>query len=166
MKSIGRFKTRKAPAVTNDDLHIDCRTCGEPELGNTVCVRCICESIVRFGEPTRIILRSGPEAEFSRETVDLLRKISDSFCRTSVGRDGRRCAGCVLSRASLEEEKWAELSFENIDEILDTLGKVFIDCPECQTCVSDAESYFAMLRERLTGMSEDAARIAYRIVGA
>lgn len=166
MISFGHFKTKNKPVMRSEDLRIDCRGCGRPELGSAVCVRCICESIVRFGEPGRIILRSGSEEEFSRETVDLLRKISDSFCRTSVGRDGKRCEGCVLSRASLEDDKWTDLSFENIDEIIDTLGKVYIDCPECQTCISDAESYFRMLRERLIGLSEEAARIAYRIVGA
>ena len=166
MISFGRLKTKKEPAARDDELRIDCRKCGVPELGNASCVRCICESIVRFGEPGRIILRSGSEQEFSRETVDLLRKISDTFCRTSVGRSGRRCEGCVLSRTSLEDEKWADLSFENIDEILDTLGKVYIDCQECQTCISDADSYFRMIRERLEGISDEAAKIAYRIVGA
>ncbi len=166
MISFGRFKAKKEPLSKGDELRIDCRNCGDPDLGDAACVRCICESIVRFGEPGRIILRSGSEQEFSRETVDLLRKISDSFCRTSVGRSGRRCEGCVLSRTSLEDEKWADLSFENIDEILETLSKVYIDCPECQTCISDADSYFRMLRESLAGLSEEAAMIAYRIVGA
>ena len=83
-----------------------------------------------------------------------------------MGRSGRGCDRCVLSRASLEDEKWADLSFENIDEILDTLSKVYIDCQECQTCISDADSYFRMLRERLERISDEAAKMAYRIVGA
>ena len=166
MISLVRLKNKKEPVTKSDILHIDCRRCGTPELGNTVCVRCICDSIVRFGQPGRIILRSGSEKEISKETVDLLRRLSDSFSRTSVGKSGRKCDQCVLSRASLDDEKWAELSYENIDDILETLGNVYIDCPQCQTCISDAESYFSMLRERLGGLSEEAARIAYRIVGA
>ena len=164
MISLGLFKEKK-PVNDSKDLHIDCRQCGEPSIGRIGCLRCIGESIVRFGDPKRIILRSGAETEYSQESVQILRGISDIFCRTSVGRDDRRCTGCVLSRASLEEEKWADLSLDNIDEIIDTLSNVYIDCKECQTCVSEADSYFRMLRDRLADLSEDAARVAYRIVG-
>ena len=166
MISFGRLKRKQITESRSNDLHIDCRKCGTPELSDAVCLRCICGSIVRFGEPDRIVLRSGSEIEFSCETVDLLRKITDSFSRTSVGREGRRCDGCVLSRPSLDDEKWAELSVENIDEIIDRLGKVYIDCPECQTCISDADSYFRILRDKLIVLSDDAAKLAYRIVGA
>ena len=166
MISFGRFRTKKAPVKDNDDLRIDCRGCGEPSIANPSCVRCIGESIVRFGEPERIILRSGVEREFSPETVELLRKFSDSLCKTSVGLNGRRCSGCVLSRQSLEDEKWADISIENIDEIIERLGKVYIDCPQCQTCVSDAERYFRMIREKMESLSKDAAMVAYKIVGA
>ena len=166
MIKFGILKTKNEPVIETKDLHIDCRQCGEPDLGRTECVRCICNSIMEFGEPERIILRSGVEREYSRDTVDLLRKITDSFCRTSVGRDGRRCSGCVLSSSSLEEEKWQELSFDNIDEILAGLNNAYIDCEQCQTCVSEAIRYFTILRDKLEELSTDAAMTAYRIVGA
>ena len=159
------FRTKKEPAIESKDLRIDCRQCGEPSIGRAACLRCIGESIVRFGEPERIILRSGIETEYSHESAEILRRISDTFCKTSVGRDGRHCSGCVLSTESLEDEKWVELSFDNIDEILDRLGKVYIDCPDCQDCISDAERYFVMLREKLEKLTKDAVMTAYKIVG-
>ena len=163
--SFGRFKTKEEPVNRTNDLRIDCRQCGEPSIAKASCIRCIGESIVRFGEPERIILRSGVEREFSQETVELLRRISDAFCRTSVGMTGRRCSGCVLSQESLENEKWADLSFENFDELIDRLGKVFLECSQCQNCISDAQRYFGILKDRLEGLSKDAAVAAYRIVG-
>ena len=165
MKAFGLFKIRKEPVTESKDLRIDCRQCGEPSISRTTCLRCIGESIVVFGEPERIILRSGIETEYSHESAEILRKISEIFCRSSVGRDGRRCSGCVLSRESLEDEKWVDLSFDNIDEIIDRLGKVYIDCPDCQDCITDAERYFTMLRERLENLSNEAVMTAYRIVG-
>ena len=165
MKAFGLFKTKKVPVIESKDLRIDCRQCGEPSIARTTCLRCIGESIVRFGEPERIILRSGIETEYSRESAEILRKISEVFCRTSVGRDGRHCSGCILSRESLENEKWADLSFDNFDEIIDRLGKVYIDCPDCQDCISDAERYFGMIRERFEVLSNDAVMTAYKIVG-
>ena len=155
MISFGLFKTKKELVIDNKDLRIDCRKCGEPSISNVSCLRCIGTSIVRFGEPERITLRSG-----------ILRRVSDVFCRTSVGKDDRRCRGCVLSRESLEDEKWADLSFDNIDEIMDRLGKVYVDCPESQECIAAAESYFTMLRDRLEALSNEAVVTAYRIVGA
>lgn len=165
MELMGLFKTKKRPVIESKDLRIDCRQCGDPSIGKAACLRCIGESIVRFGEPERIILRSGIEIEYSHESAEILRRISDAFSKTSVGRDGKHCSGCVLSSESLEDEKWADLSFENIDDILDRLGKVYIDCPYCQDCVSDAERYFVMLREKLERLSNDALMTAYRIVG-
>lgn len=159
-------KRNELPVTRNTEMHIDCRGCGEPNIGETRCVRCISESIVRFGEPERIILRSGVETELTDETVELLRKITDAFSRTSVGRKGRRCSGCVLSSASLEDEKWEELSTENIDDIIASLGKVFLKCSQCQTCILEAEGYFRILRDKLVLLNEDAAKIAFRIVGA
>ena len=166
MISFGLFKTKKEPVIDNKDLRIDCRKCGEPSISNVSCLRCIGTSIVRFGEPERITLRSGTETEFSNEAAGILRRVSDVFCRTSVGKDDRRCRGCVLSRESLEDEKWADLSFYNIDEIMDRLGKVYVDCPESQECIAAAESYFTMLRDRLEALSNEAVVTAYRIVGA
>ncbi len=166
MISFGRFKTKDEPANRTNDLRIDCRRCGEPSIAKTSCVRCIGESIVRFGEPGRIILRSGVEREFSPETVELLRRISDAFCRTSVGMAGKRCKGCVLSQGSLEDEKWADLSFENLDELIDRLGKVFLECPHRQDCIDDAQRYFGMMKDKLEALSKDAAMVAYKIVGA
>ncbi len=165
MISFGLFKTKKDPVIDEKDLRIDCRQCGEPSISSSSCLRCIGSSIVRFGEPERIILRSGTEIEYSDETAGILRRVSDVFCKTSVGRDDRRCRGCVLSRESLEDEKWADLSTENIDEIIDRLGKVYVDCPEAQGCIAQAESYFAILRDRLEALSNDALVAAYRIVG-
>lgn len=161
-----KSKTKRTDVKDMSVLSIDCRNCERPDLGNIGCVRCIGESIVRFGDPEKVILRSGVEEEFPHEVVDLLRKISDAFCRTSVGREGRRCTDCVLSRESLEEEKWSELSLENIDEIRDRLSKVYLECPECQTCISDAQRYFSILRDKLDVLSKDAAMVAFRIVGA
>ena len=166
MISFGCFKTKNEPVVRTKDLRIDCRQCGEPSIAKTSCIRCIGESIVRFGEPERIILRSGVEREFSPETVEILRRISDAFCRTAVGMDGKRCQGCVLSQESLEDEKWYDLSFENFDELIDRLGKVYLECPQCQNCISDAQRYFTIVREKLEGLSKDAAMVAYKIVGA
>ena len=166
MISFGRFKTKDEPVLRTDELRIDCRNCGEPSLAKAACLRCIGQSIVRFGEPERIILRSGVEREFSPETVELLRRISDAFCRTAVGLDGRKCSDCVLSRSSLEDEKWADLSFENFDELIDRLGKVFLECPRCQDCIADAQRYFDMARDKLEGLTKDAAMVAYKIVGA
>ena len=166
MKSFGLFKTKKEPVIESKDLRIDCRQCGEPSIGRPGCLRCIGESIVHFGEPERIILRSGIETEYSHESAEMLRKISDLFCRTSAGRDGKGCRDCVLSRESLEEEKWVDISFENIDEIIDRLGKVYVDCPDCQECISDAERYFMMIREKLETLSNDAVMTAFKIVGA
>ena len=165
MKLLEAFRTKKGPVIESKDLHIDCRQCGEPSIGRTACLRCIGDSIVRFGEPERIILRSGIETEYSHESAEILRKVSEIFSRTSVGRDGRHCSGCVLSRDSLEDEKWTDLSPENIDEILDRLGKVYVDCHDSQECISDAERYFTMLGERLASLSNDAVMTAYRIVG-
>ena len=165
MKPFGLFKAKKGPVTDTKELRIDCRQCGEPSISSKDCLRCICESIVRFGDPERIILRSGVETEYSQESAGILRGISDIFCRTSVGRDGRRCTDCVLSRESLEEEKWADLSFGNIDEIIDRLGKVFVDCPDRQDCITDAERYFTMLRERFERISDEAVMTAYKIVG-
>ena len=166
MISFGRFKTKEEPVTRTNDLRIDCRQCGEPSIAKPSCVRCIGESILRFGEPERIILRSGVEREFSSETVELLRRISDAFCRTSVGMAGRRCNGCVLSQESLENEKWADLSFENFDELIDRLGKVFLECPQCQNCIRDAQRYFELAKDKLEGLSKEAAKTAYKIVGA
>ena len=165
MISFGLFKTKKESVIESKDLRIDCRLCGEPSIGSAACLRCIGESIVRFGEPERITLRSGIETEYSHESAEILRKISDAFCKTSIGRDGKHCSGCVLSRESLEDEKWVDLSFDNIDEILDRLGKVYIDCPDCQDCISDAERYFIMLREKLEKLCNDAVMTAFKIVG-
>ena len=165
MKAFGLFKTKKESAIESKDLRIDCRQCGEPSIGKALCLRCIGESIVRFGEPEKIVLRSGIETEYSHESAEILRRISDVFCKTSVGRDGRHCTGCVLSRESLEDEKWIDLSFDNIDEILDRLSKVYVDCPDSQDCISDAERYFTMLRERFEKLSNDAVMTAYKIVG-
>ncbi|MBO4552642.1 MAG: hypothetical protein J5673_05535 [Candidatus Methanomethylophilaceae archaeon] len=161
-----KHKKQDTEHVNDAMLHIECRGCSEPCLGDSGCVRCICEHIVRFGEPERISLRSGVTVEYSHETVELLRRLSDSFSRTSCGRSGRKCAGCVLSRESLEEEKWAELSVDNIDEIIGTLDKVYLECNMCQTCITEAKDYFEMLRMKLVALSEEAAKLAYRIVGA
>ena len=72
---------------------------------------------------------------------------------------------CVLCRQSLEDEKWSDLSLENLDEIIDRLEKVFLECPESQHCIEDAERYFIILREKLVKLSEEAVRVAYKIVG-
>ena len=161
-----RHRNRRADVNDTSVLNIDCRNCEQPDLGNIACLRCIGDSIVRFGDPERIILRSGVEEEFPREVVDLLREISDAFCRTTVGMDGRRCSDCVLSRDSLEEEKWSDLSLDNIDEIMDRLSKVYLECQQCQTCISDAQRYFSILRDKLEMLSKDAAMVAFKIVGA
>lgn len=165
MISFKELIAKKGPVYSDDILRIDCRSCGEPSLGESRCIRCIGTSMVIFGDPGRVILRSGVEREYSDDAVELLRKISDAFCRTSVGRTDRRCSNCVLCRQSLEDEKWADLSLENIDEIRDRLGKVFLECPESQYCIADAERYFSILREKLEGLSEEAMKVAYRIVG-
>ena len=165
MISFKELIAKKGPVRNDDILRIDCGACGEPSLGDARCIRCIGDSMVRFGDPGRIILRSGVEREYSDDAVDLLRRISDAFCRTSAGRTDRKCMNCVLSRQSLEEEKWADLSLENLDEIVDTLGKVFLECSESQHCIEDAERYFVILREKLEKLSEEAVRVAFRIVG-
>ena len=72
MKAFGLFKTKKEPVIESKDLRIDCRQCGEPSIGKASCLRCIGESIVRFGEPERIILRSGIETEYSHESAEIL----------------------------------------------------------------------------------------------
>ena len=165
MISIKELIAKDIPVYNDDILRIDCGTCGEPSLGDAKCIRCIGSSIVRFGDPGRIILRSGVEREYSDDAVDLLRRISDAFCRTSAGRTDRKFMNCVLCRQSLEDEKWADLSLENLDEIIDRLGKVFLECPESQHCIEDAERYFIILREKLVKLSEEAVRVAYKIVG-
>ena len=165
MISIKELIAKDGPVYNDDILRIECGTCGEPTLSDAKCIRCIGSSIVRFGDPGRIILHSGVEREYSDDAVDLLRKISDAFCRTSAGRTDRKCMNCVLCRQSLEDEKWADLSLENLDEIIDRLGKVFLECPESQHCIEDAERYFIILREKLVKLSEEAVRVAYKIVG-
>ena len=165
MISFKELIAKNGPIYNDDTLRIDCGACGEPSLGDARCIRCIGSSIVKFGDPGRIIFRSGVEREYSDDAVDLLRRITDAFCRTSVGRTDRKCTNCVLCRQSLEEEKWADLSLENLDEIIDRLEKVFLECPESQQCIVDAERYFIILREKLEKLSEEAVRVAFRIVG-
>ncbi len=165
MISFKKIRKDQGPVRRSAGLTIDCRSCGMPSIDDCECLRCIGNEIVRFGEPERITLHSNVVKEYTQDTVELLRRISDAFCRTSVGREGRGCDDCVLSRESLENEKWADLSVENIDEIIDRLGKVYIDCPNCEDCVSSAEKYFMILRGKLEDISAEAVKVAYRIVG-
>ena len=165
MKSLIKIK-KKDDAKDDPVLRIDCRNCHEPSLGDIGCIRCLGCAIADHGSPERILLRTGTETELCRDTVEILRRISDSFCRTSIGRDGRRCSGCVLSSESLESEKWADFSVDNIDEILGRLDNVFVECQCRDECKADAIRYFSILRDRLEGISKDAAVAAYRIVGA
>ena len=166
MISFKQLTKKKVPVKGSEGLIIDCRKCGTPSIDDAECLRCIGDSIVRFGEPDRITLRSNVVKEYTQETVELLRRISDAFCRTSVGKDCKECRDCVLSRESLENEKWADFSLDNIDEIIDRLGKVYLDCPDCQDCISSAERYFMILRGKMEDITNEAVKAAYRIVGA
>lgn len=157
---------KKKTAQEDRFLRIDCRGCDTvPDIGNIACIRCIGNNIVDFGEPERVLLRSGLESEFSSETVGILREISDVCCRTSVGKSGKRCDGCVLGKKSLEAEKWVDFSIENIDDVIERLSKVYVECPNGQVCVSEAKRYFIILKGKMECLSKEAAMAAYRIVG-
>lgn len=161
------FSRKNENASSDKALRIDCRGCmNEPDLGDVGCMRCVCGMIRDFGEPERIFLRTGTEMEYSGEAVNILREISDVFCRSSAGRTGRKCSQCILSKDSLESEKWADFSIENIDSIIDSLQSVYVECSRCGECTADAVRYFTILRAKLESISKEAAMAAYRIVGA
>lgn len=168
MKSIKDLMIKnKLPPQTETTLYVDCRTCGnEPDLGCTGCIKCLCGMIEQRGEQKSIILRSGTETQIEKDAVDVLNDIALDYTAIKAGRTEKQCAGCILSRESLESEKWVDLSLDNLDEIITRLDSVYVGCRWREECIIDAKNSFTQMRIGLENASKEAAKTAYKIVGA
>ena len=146
---------------------IQCRKCDiEHSLSDDRCLRCIVE---RTGEsrPDRIMLDSSVDIVYEGELCSLLTRVSN--CVTSGMErfsEGKDCKGCRISRTSLKEEIWSDLSADNLERIRETISNVTVNCPGFTECQERTCSSLENMGSKLSEISDDCTLIAHRLLGA
>lgn len=146
---------------------IDCTECDiGHSLSNDRCLRCIVE---KTGEsrPDRITLDSSVDIVYEGEMCSLLTRISSCITSgTERFSEGKECKGCRISKTSLREEIWSDLSADNLGRIRDTVSNVTVNCPEFNECQERTVSSLENMGSRLSEISDECTLIAHRLLGA
>ena len=145
--------------LENERLLIDCGSCDlKPCISATGCIRCIVSSIVRLGEPKRILLRTSRDTEFVNDTVEIMNRLAKADILTSSVSSGKGCSSCPCEPSAMIRTGW-----ETFPEMNTDASRAILKCKEptnreCEDCL--ISTYRCL--EQMDYALRDAERFASR----
>ncbi len=162
-----RFK-RKVPEVVLDtyDTMIDCRECEHaPDISSTVCLRC-CHGKLSDHDFDEIVFRSAEDIQFGGDAAKIVRRsmtIVPDSCSTLL--DEKRCKDCALSKHSVTEMLWSNLTVEGVESVMQQIDAIVVDCKTYEQCRNAAKASLDVMHDDISSLKDEILFVANRIVG-
>ncbi len=159
---------RKAPEVVLDtyDTMIDCRQCEHsPDISSTVCLRC-CQEKLSDHDFDTIVFRSAEDVQFRGDAAKIVRRLM-TIIPDSCGtlRDEKRCKDCALSKHSMAEMLWSDLTVEGVGSAMQRIDAIVVDCKTFEQCRDSVKASLDVMHEDMSSLKDEILFVANRIVG-